>query len=186
MRPTRTAANGPAQGMFEMVQRAGGAGHREDVGRVLLVVADDGTDDLRLEAPQLREQRAGRAVDEAAGEDLGLGGTAFALEVAARDLAGRGRLLDVLDGERHEVEALADALVRDRGDEDHGVAVAHDDRAIGLLGHLARLDGEGLPANLDAFFDVHERLRWAFEGFPSEADGVDWSFGAESFVPPNG
>ena len=31
------------------------------------------------------------------------------------------------------------------GDEHHGVAVAHDDGAVGLLGQPAGLDREGLP-----------------------------------------
>ena len=46
-----------------------------------------------------------RAVDEAAGEDLLVALAPLALEEAARDLAGGERLLDVVAGEREEIEA---------------------------------------------------------------------------------
>ena len=35
----------------------------------------------------------------------------------------------------------------DRGDQQHGVAVADDDRAVGLLGQLAGLDGQLVVAD---------------------------------------
>ena len=53
----------------------------------------------------LGEERAERAIHDAAGEDLLVALARLALEEAARDLAGGERLLDVLAGEREEVEA---------------------------------------------------------------------------------
>src|SRR5439155_22398837 len=46
-------------------------------------------------------------------------------------------VLAVIDGQRQEGDALLLAPVRGRGHQDHGVAVAHRDRAVGLFGHLA-------------------------------------------------
>ena len=86
-------------------QRGGGGDHRDDVGIVLEVVREDGGDDLGLAAEALDEERADRAVDQARDERLVLGRPAFALEVAAGDLAGGEGLFLVVDGEREEVDA---------------------------------------------------------------------------------
>ena len=64
-------------------------------------------DDLRLVAPARGEQRADRAVDQAAGEHFLFGGLAFALEEAAGDAARRVGVFAVVDGQREEVDALA-------------------------------------------------------------------------------
>ena len=69
------------------------------------VVRQRGRHDQGLVAVALVEQRADRTVDQARGQDLLLGGPAFALEEAARDLAGGERLLLVVHGEREEIEA---------------------------------------------------------------------------------
>ena len=139
-RPTRTPASGPAHGMSRDVQRARAPVIASTSDGFSLSDESDGRDDLRVDAPALGEQRARRAIDEAAGQDLVLGRAAFALEVAARDLAGGGRLLEVLEvsgmksmpgGARRCATAVTSTM---------RVAVADDDRAVGLLGHLAGLD----------------------------------------------
>ncbi len=106
-RATRTAAIGPLHGMSEMWSAALRAGHREDVGGVLLVAREDGRDDLRVVAVALGEERPARAVDEARGEDLLVALAPLALEEAAGDLARGERLLDVVAGEGEEVDARA-------------------------------------------------------------------------------
>ena len=69
-----------------------------------------------------------------------LAGAALALEERAGDLArGVHALLDV-DGQREEVDVAE--VARGRGAEDHRVALADDDGAGGLLGHLAGLEGD--------------------------------------------
>ena len=88
-------------------QRGGGGDHGEDVRVVLHVVLENGDDDLRLVLVAIGEQRADRAVDEARGQRLVLGRTAFALEVAARDLAGGEVFFLVVDGQREEVAGPA-------------------------------------------------------------------------------
>src|SRR5690606_41747700 len=62
-----------------------------------------GRDDLHFVAELVREQRADRAVDQAAGQRFLLGGAALALEEAAGDAAAGIELLLVVDGERKEV-----------------------------------------------------------------------------------
>ena len=86
----------------------------EDVGIVLAVRAEEHGDDLRVVEVALGEERAQRAVRHAAGEDFLFGGTAFALEVAAGELADRGRFFAVIDGEREPVLAFLDAWWRRR------------------------------------------------------------------------
>jgi hypothetical protein len=60
---------------------------------------------LHLVPESVREQRADRAVREAHRDDLLRRRAAFSLEEAAGDLAGRVRLLPVVDGQREEVDA---------------------------------------------------------------------------------
>ena len=86
-------------------QRGRGGDHGDDVGIVLEVVREHGRDDLRLAAEALDEERADRAVDQPRDERLVLARPAFALEIAARDLAGGEGLFLVVDGEREEVDA---------------------------------------------------------------------------------
>ena len=79
---------------------------------------------------------------------------ALALEEAAGNASRGVGVFLVVDGERQEVDALARVGGRAGGDEDHGVARADDDRAVGLLGEPAGLDGDGLTADGD-FACVH-------------------------------
>ena len=127
-------------------QRRAGAGEREHVRVVLGVGRQHERDDLRLVGPAGGEQRTDRPVDHAAGQRFLFGGLAFALEEAAGDAARGVGVFAVVDGERKEVDAFARAGRVAGGDEDHGVAHADDDGAIGLLGQTASLDREGLGA----------------------------------------
>ena len=94
-------------------------------------------DDLRLVAPARREERAARPVDQAAGEHFLFGRLALALEEAAGDAARGVGVFAVVDRQRQEIDALARGGRVAGGDEDHGVARAHDDGAVGLLRELA-------------------------------------------------
>ena len=68
--------------------------------------------------------------------------------------ARRVGVLAVVHRERQEIDALAGVGGVAGGDEHHRVAVADDGRAVGLLGQLARLDGQGLLAQSQFTF-VH-------------------------------
>ena len=130
-------------------QRHRGAGDRQHVGVVLLVGGQHQRDDLRLVAPAGREQRPRRAVDHPAGQHFFLSHLAFALEEAAGDTAGRVGVFTVVDGQRKEVDAFARVRRVARGDEDHRIAEANDDRAVRLFGELAGFETEGVLSNRD-------------------------------------
>ena len=116
--------------------------HRHDVGIVLEVVRQRGHDDQRLVAIALVEQRTDRTVDQARGQDLLLGGPAFTLEEAARDLAGGESLLLVVHGQREEIEAGLRLLLEHDGGQHRGAAIGRQHRAIGLARDLAGLEHE--------------------------------------------
>ncbi len=128
-------------------QRRGGAVHREDVVGVLVIDADGDRDELGLVVPALGEERADGPVDHAGRQRALLAGTTLALEERAGDLArGVHALLDV-HRQREEVDVTE---VAHRGRvEHHGVALADDDGAGGLLGHLAGLERDLGACDLD-------------------------------------
>jgi hypothetical protein len=99
------AADRTHEGHAGKGQRGRRRDHRQNVRIVLQVVLDDRDDDLRVVLVAIGEERADRAVDQAGNQRFLLGRTAFALEVAARDLAGGEGLFLVVDGQREEVEA---------------------------------------------------------------------------------
>ena len=118
-------------------QRRRGAVHREDVVGVDVVDRERDRHQLGVIAPFLGEQRADRAVDHARGQRALLAGAALALEERAGDFPGGVHALLDVHRQREEVD-VAEAA-RDRGAEDHRVALADDDCAGGLLGHPAGL-----------------------------------------------
>ena len=128
-------------------QRGGRAVHRQDVVRVDLVHRQRQVDQLRLTPPALREERAQRAVDHARDQRRLLAGATLALEERAGDLArGVHALLDI-HRQRQEVDVAEVAC--SGGGQHHGVASRDRHGAGGLLGHLARLEGDLGPADFD-------------------------------------
>ena len=113
------------------------ANHRGDIGVVLHVMRQHGTDHLRLAFEGGWEQRPDRTVDQAADQRFIFGRPAFALEEAARDLAGGKRLFLVINRQREKILSRPRAVRRHGGTEDGGLAEADHDRAIGLTGNLA-------------------------------------------------
>src|SRR5207245_7988284 len=102
-----------------------------------------------------RPERPDGAVGHARGQDRPLGGTAFALEKAARNLPGGVHALLDIDGEREEVRAFARLRPALGRAEDNGLARADDDCAVGLLRELARLERDFLAADLDGHGNRH-------------------------------
>jgi len=118
------------------------ANHGGELRRVVLLDGEDGRDDLDVVAEAFREQRADWAVNQARAEDGVARRASLALDEASRDLACRIHLLFVVDRQREEVDAFA-RLSRGRGRDEHdGIAIAHEDGAIGLLRELSVLDDE--------------------------------------------
>src|SRR5205814_2837457 len=78
----------------------------------------------------------------AAGDDFLFGGTPFALEETARNLARGVVVFAIVHGQGEEVDPLA-RIVRTRGGQDHCVSEADIGRSVGLLGKLAAFDRQG-------------------------------------------
>src|SRR5262249_25814621 len=84
------------------VQGGAGADHAQDVRIVFAVKRERGPHDLDFAEVVRGEQRADRPVDEPAGENFLGGGSAFALDEAAGELAGRVSLFPVIDDQGEE------------------------------------------------------------------------------------
>ena len=118
------------------------ADHGGEFRRVVLLDGEDGRDDLDVVAEALREQRADWAVNQASAEDGVARRASLTLDEASRNLACRIHLLFIVDRQREEVDAFA-RLSRGCGRDEHdGIAIAHEDGAVGLLRELSVLDDE--------------------------------------------
>mmetsp|Transcript_78776 Transcript_78776/g.218920 ORF Transcript_78776/g.218920 Transcript_78776/m.218920 type:complete len:772 (-) Transcript_78776:1232-3547(-) len=137
-------------------QRCGRADHRGDVGLNFRVQADDVDDDLDFVEEAFREQRADRAVDQAAGQGLVLGGAALTLEEAAGDLAGGVGLFEVVDGQREEVLAGLGLGLGDHGGQHDGAFDVDDNSATGLAGDFTRFQHDLVAAPLEGLGDLVE------------------------------
>ena len=126
--PDADGAEGPQERDPGDQHRGRRAVHRQDAGVVLLVRRDREHDQLDLVAEALGEERAKRAVDQPGGEDLLLGRTPLALEEAAGDAPAGVGSLAVVDAEGEEVLPLDRGPRSHDGGENHGVAVADQDR----------------------------------------------------------
>ncbi len=159
MRPTRAAPMGPRNGTPDRVSAAEDGDEGEDVRVVLHIVRKHGNDDLRLVLEAFDEQRTDRPVDEAGGERLLLGGTAFTLEEAAGDLARGVGLLLVVHGEGEEVDAGLRGLRGNDGGEHAGLAVLGVNGCVGLAGDAPRLQRQlaSTPVNFHAMDVEHVR-----------------------------
>ncbi|MNL11361.1 hypothetical protein D3C87_1321930 [compost metagenome] len=134
------AANRAHEGNARERKRCGSRNHRQNVRVVFQIMLDNRDDDLRVVLVAFREERADRTVDQAGNESFVFARTAFALEVAAGDLAGRVGLFLVVDGQREEVLAGLRRLCGNHCRENHRLAVGCDDGAVGLTGNLAGLE----------------------------------------------
>src|SRR3546814_19194160 len=74
----------------------------------------------------------------------------LALEEAARDAPGRREFFLIVHGQREEILAFLHRLCGRDGAQHHGFAERREHRAVGLAGHAARFEREGLAAPLDA------------------------------------
>ena len=98
----------------------------------------------------LGEQGPQGAVDQAAGQYGLLRRAALATVPGARNVAHGIQLLFKIHAQREEIDARARGLRHGGGDEDAGLAIAHERRAAGLLGILAEFQGERAPAQFHA------------------------------------
>ncbi|MNZ72610.1 hypothetical protein D3C78_909910 [compost metagenome] len=131
-------------------QRSRGTDHRSDVRIGLLAGGNDGADNLHFVHEAFREQRTDRTVDQARGQGLFLGRTAFTLEEATRDLAGGVGLFLVVDRQREEALAWIGLLGTDHGHQHGDIVVDGNQHGAGCLtGNAARFESNGRLTELE-------------------------------------
>src|ERR1043166_9164184 len=137
-------------------QRRARANEAENVRIVFTIGTEDDGLGLDFIVPAFGEQRTERAIRQAAGEDFFFGRTAFALEVTARELAGRGRFLAVIDGQREEILAFLGLGRSDSGDEDDGFAELNGDSTVCLFGEFPGFNNDLILPNggSDSFWHI--------------------------------
>ena len=123
--------------------------HRQDVGLVLAVVGKDLRDHEDFIVEAFGEQRADRAIDQAAGQRFLFGRAALTLEEAARDAPGGRIFFLVVDGQREEVLSRLDGLGGGHRAQHDGFAERREDGAIGLARNAPGLELEGLAFEVD-------------------------------------
>src|ERR1043166_3472169 len=134
------SANWASKGNVRNAQGGGCAVHRQDVGIILTIGAEQNRDDWRIVKISLRKERTQRPVDHARRKRFLFRWAPFALEVAARKFSSRCCLFAVIDRERKEILAFFDGSRGNRADEHHGVAGSNNDGAVGESGDFARFD----------------------------------------------
>ena len=113
----------------------------QDVRVILLIGRDDVDEHLHFVLEAFREERADRAIDDAARKDLMIMRAPFALDESAGDLTRGVGLLLVFDRQREEWERRL--VVADRnGRKNHRLAELYEGGASRLLGHAAGLDDQ--------------------------------------------
>lgn len=144
-----SAADRAHEGNAGERQSCGSRNHRQDVRIVLKVVLHDGNDDLGVVLVAFREERADRTVDQAGNQRFLFRRATFALEIAARNLAGGIGLFLVVDGEREEILASLRSLGGNDGRENDGLAVGRENSAVSLAGDLARFQPQRAACPFD-------------------------------------
>ena len=133
---------------------AGAVDHR-NVGIVDQIGRKELADDLHLIEETLGEERTAGTVAEAGDQNLALGRTAFAFEIAAGETAGGGIFVAVVDRERKEILAGTHGLRGAGGDDDIGFANVDVDGAAGELGDGARGEREPETGHGNIMFLIH-------------------------------
>ncbi len=141
--------DGAVEGDAREHQRGGAGVDGQDVVRVDLVGAEDGADHVDLVAEAGREGRAQGAVDQAAGQDGLVRALALPAEERAGDLAGGIRPLLDVHREGEEIGPLPDGSGGGGRGQQNGVADAGEHGAVGQLGQLPRLEGQGAVGATD-------------------------------------
>ena len=114
-------------------QRDGCAVNAGDIRIVFRVGGEHHRDDLGLAAEALGEQRPDGTIDLAAGQDLALAGTAFALDETARNASGGISVFAVVNGKREEVNAFPRFGIGTSGSQNNVIAHANNAGTMCLL-----------------------------------------------------
>ncbi len=131
-------------------ERGTGGAYGEHVGIEFAIDRQHRRHDHDVVAKTIFEERPDRTIDLASAQRAVLGGPAFTLDVAARDLARGIHLLFKFASQGKEIDTRARLLrCGDGGEDNVGVAVANDNTAVGLLSKLAGLDDQGTTPDLE-------------------------------------
>ena len=144
-----TPPDRPHEGQAGDGERGRRADHGDDVGIVDQVVREHRADDLGLVAKRLDEEGPERPVDKPGDQGLLLARAPFALEEAARNLAGGECLLLIVDCQREEVLPFPCAPLADDGAKHRRFTVAREDGAIRLAGDAPGFEDELAPTPHD-------------------------------------
>ena len=143
------AGDGAVERHIGDAHRGARADHGGDLRAAVAVDGQDlaGNDDVVAQVA--REERAHRAVDQAAGEHGGQAGLTLAAHEAAGDAADGVELFVEVNGQREVIHAVFRAGGGRAGDEHGRLAVADEDGGVAQLGELAGLHHEGTAFVLD-------------------------------------
>ena len=137
------------------VERRRGSHNADDVRVVVGVGRENHRDHLRLAPEAGGKERPDRAVNHPAGEDFLFRRPSFALDEAAGNPPRGVGIFAVIHGEREETDSFARVLIGGGRDQHYGVAVAHQDRAAGLLCETPGFERQILFSDLNAFLMNH-------------------------------
>ena len=129
-------------------QGGGGADEGGDLRRAVVIHGHDGAHHGHIVAEVVGEQGANGAVDDAAGQDALLPGTALAAVEAAGDAAHGVHLLLKVHAQGEEVDTVTGTGRGGDAAQHAGIAVAHHDGGVGQLGQLAHLQREGTACQI--------------------------------------
>jgi len=143
------AGDGAVERHVGNAHRGARADHGGDLRAAVTVDGQHLAGDDDVVAQVAREERAHRAVDQAAGQHGGQAGLALAAHEAAGDAADGVELLIEVHGQREVIHTVLRAGGSRAGDEHGRLAVADEDGGVAQLGELAGLHHERTAFVLD-------------------------------------
>ena len=143
------AGDGAVERHVGDAHRGARADHGGDLRAAVAVDGQDLAGDDDVVAQVAREERAHRAVDQAAGEHGGQAGLALAAHEAAGDAADGVELFVKINGQREVIHAVFRAGGGRAGDEHGRLAVADENGGVAQLCEFAGLHHEGTAFILD-------------------------------------
>ncbi len=138
------------------------ANQRDDVGIVFEIMAQYGTDHLRFVYEPGGKERPQRPVDQSRDQCFLFRWAAFALEEAARDLAGGKCLFLIIDRQRKKILIGLRGFHGDDGAQNRRLAIARQHRAVGLAGQPAGLENQPAATPRQFFTEYFEHTGSSF------------------------
>ena len=134
--------------------------HREDIGLVFAIIAQNLSDSIDFIVETFGEKRTDRTVDKARNQRFLFGGATFTLEKATGDAACSRIFFLIVNGEREEILPFLHRLCRGNRAKYDCFAKGRHHSAVGLTGNLARFECQGFSAPLDRYI-LHIKHRFS-------------------------